>query len=113
MGKKKKSTFKKLQKANKRDTIFFDASRTKEPNQEFLKFLTSLDYKPEIKVRTQCSEEVSQIHRSLEVLSHFSCPHCRKWFSISEAPIERSTWACPWCFLRGEYNPVQEPVNES
>jgi hypothetical protein len=41
--------------------------------------------------------------RSIESLSHFSCPHCKSWFSISQAPTGRTRWACPWCFVEGEY----------
>lgn len=41
--------------------------------------------------------------RSFETLSHFSCPHCRKWFSISGAPTFKIEWACPWCFEVSNY----------
>lgn len=50
--------------------------------------------------------------RSIEVLSHFSCPHCHKWFSISEAPIDETRWDCPWCYMISEYV-VEEQPNES
>lgn len=35
--------------------------------------------------------------RSLEVLSHFWCRHCEKWWSIGDAPLEKKDWFCPWC----------------
>ena len=39
--------------------------------------------------------------RSLEILSHFSCPQCKKWWSIGDAPTDKDEWFCPWC---GEKN---------
>jgi len=34
---------------------------------------------------------------SIELLSHFSCRICNKWWSISDAPKEKKEWFCPWC----------------
>ncbi len=33
---------------------------------------------------------------SKEILTHFSCGHCKKWWSIGDVP-KRNTWFCPWC----------------
>ncbi len=33
---------------------------------------------------------------SKEILTHFSCGHCKKWWSIGDAP-KRNAWFCPWC----------------
>lgn len=41
--------------------------------------------------------------RSIENLSHFNCPDCLKWFSVSDAPTDKTQWACPWCFEVNEY----------
>lgn len=35
---------------------------------------------------------------SKELLIHFQCEKCGKWWSVSEAPIEeKNVWWCPWC----------------
>ncbi len=35
---------------------------------------------------------------SIEVLSHFACGKCSKWWSIGDAVLEdRTDWFCPWC----------------
>jgi len=33
---------------------------------------------------------------SVEHLAHFQCGHCKKWWSIGDAPV-REYWFCPWC----------------
>ena len=35
--------------------------------------------------------------RNIELLHHFSCQHCGKWWSIGDAPVEKQEWFCPWC----------------
>ena len=35
--------------------------------------------------------------RVIEKLSHFNCSKCKKWWSVSEAPEEKTNWFCPWC----------------
>ena len=35
--------------------------------------------------------------RSLELLSHFWCKQCKKWWSIGDAPLTKRDWFCPWC----------------
>ncbi len=34
--------------------------------------------------------------KSKEVLTHFNCGSCGKWWSVSEAPSKKNWW-CPWC----------------
>ncbi len=34
---------------------------------------------------------------SVELLRHFQCGHCEKWWSIGDAPPDRAIWYCPWC----------------
>lgn len=35
--------------------------------------------------------------RSVEILHHFSCGACKKWWSIGDAVKEKKDWFCPWC----------------
>lgn len=37
--------------------------------------------------------------RSTEILSHFQCKACDKWWSVGDAPADKKTWFCPWCGL--------------
>jgi len=32
-----------------------------------------------------------------EMLGHFSCGSCKKWWTIGDAPRAKTTWFCPWC----------------
>lgn len=42
---------------------------------------------------------------SLEVLSHFSCGKCSKWWSIGDAVLEdRTDWFCPWCGILNKFD---------
>ena len=34
---------------------------------------------------------------ALERLVHFHCATCHKWWSIGDAPREKTHWFCPWC----------------
>jgi rRNA maturation endonuclease Nob1 len=34
---------------------------------------------------------------SIEKLFHFSCPSCKKWFSIGDFPKSKKHVYCPWC----------------
>jgi PHP family Zn ribbon phosphoesterase len=43
--------------------------------------------------------------RSVETLHHFSCGKCKKWWSIGDAPKEKTEWFCPWC---GEGNTYEQ-----
>lgn len=33
---------------------------------------------------------------SIEKLTHFKCDACEKWWTIGDAPMDRSYY-CPWC----------------
>ena len=49
---------------------------------------------------------------STEVLYHFSCKHCKGWWSIAMekfVPMDRE-WSCPWCGERELYNEREFPV---
>lgn len=43
---------------------------------------------------------------SVELLTHYNCGRCDKWFSIGDAPSDRTRWTCPWCGLEQEFDPV-------
>lgn len=32
-----------------------------------------------------------------EVLAHFNCDSCNKWWTIGDAPDNKAEWFCPWC----------------
>lgn len=34
---------------------------------------------------------------SVELLVHFNCGACGKWWSVGDAPVEKTNWFCPWC----------------
>lgn len=34
---------------------------------------------------------------SKEILFHFECLKCKKWWSIGDAPPKKKEWYCPWC----------------
>lgn len=38
--------------------------------------------------------------RSHEDLSHFWCKLCNKWWSIGDAPVDKTDWYCPWCGVK-------------
>jgi predicted RNA-binding Zn-ribbon protein involved in translation (DUF1610 family) len=42
---------------------------------------------------------LKKIHgtRSIELLHHFRCGSCNKWWGIGDAPEKRKEWYCPWC----------------
>jgi ASC-1-like (ASCH) protein len=46
---------------------------------------------------------------SKEILTHFSCGHCKKWWSIGDAP-KRNVWFCPWCGKRQEVKKWTLPI---
>ncbi|MEI6022446.1 MAG: hypothetical protein WCQ32_01215 [bacterium] len=39
---------------------------------------------------------------SVEKLTHFNCGHCKKWWSIGDAP-KRKKWFCPYCGILSSY----------
>lgn len=42
-------------------------------------------------------------NRSVEKLNRFRCIECNKWWSVGDAPIEKTEWFCPWCGKNGKY----------
>jgi cob(I)alamin adenosyltransferase len=34
---------------------------------------------------------------AIEILTHFHCPHCTKWWSIGDPDSSKQHWYCPWC----------------
>ena len=41
--------------------------------------------------------------KSTEILAHFSCISCDKWWSIGDAPEDKKEWFCPWCGEKQEF----------
>ena len=48
------------------------------------------------------------MQRSIERLSHFACDHCQRWWSIGDAPADRTEWFCPWCGKTNTETAAQE-----
>lgn len=44
--------------------------------------------------------KMSPGEKSVEHLSHFWCPSCKKWWSIGDAPADKQEWYCPWCGIK-------------
>jgi len=40
---------------------------------------------------------------SIEILHHFQCGKCKKWWSIGDAPPNKE-WYCPWCGTKQKEN---------
>ena len=40
---------------------------------------------------------------SKEVLHHFQCGICQKWWTVGDAPAERLEWFCSWCGSKQEF----------
>jgi hypothetical protein len=51
-------------------------------------------------------ERESQYVRDIEGLSDFQCGRCEKWWSIGDAPSDRSEWCCPWYGLLDEFDAI-------
>lgn len=51
---------------------------------------------------------------SLEILFHFQCGACGKWWSIGDAMTKGSSggWYCPWCGIENEIDWSEELANE-
>ena len=43
-------------------------------------------------------------NKSVEKLHHFECIHCKKWWSVGDAPDDKIKWWCPWCGKENKYN---------
>ena len=41
--------------------------------------------------------------KSIELLYHFQCIFCNKWWSIGDAPEDKAKWFCPWCGKKNNY----------
>jgi predicted RNA-binding Zn-ribbon protein involved in translation (DUF1610 family) len=41
--------------------------------------------------------------RSVELLHHFRCYACGKWWSVGDAPLRKTLWFCPWCGMKEIY----------
>lgn len=41
--------------------------------------------------------KVIKSKKSVEILHHFSCGKCKKWWSIGDATKDKKEWFCPWC----------------
>jgi len=41
--------------------------------------------------------------RIIELLHHFICGKCGKWWSVGDAPKAKKIWHCPWCGAADEY----------
>lgn len=46
---------------------------------------------------------------SLEKLVHFQCGQCQKWWSVGDAPADKTVWFCPWC---GQKQTILVPKHE-
>lgn len=44
--------------------------------------------------------------RSVEMLTHFNCVYCKKWWSIGDAAQDKHEWFCPWCGKKNTYKKV-------
>ena len=42
--------------------------------------------------------------KSIELLHHFNCAYCKKWWSVGDAPENKEEWYCPWCGKVNNYN---------
>ncbi|MBU6427170.1 hypothetical protein KGQ27_02925 [Patescibacteria group bacterium] len=45
----------------------------------------------------------SKIKIAEEILSHFCCGFCGKWWTIGDAPKKRKMWFCPWCGKKTDF----------
>lgn len=50
--------------------------------------------------------------RSVERLSHFNCARCHKWWSVGDAPKDRTVWFCPWCGKEQEFGDADDEEQE-
>ena len=49
------------------------------------------------------------VFRSIELLNHFQCSSCKGWWTVGDAPPDRTIWYCTWCGKAGpigDKNPV-------
>lgn len=55
---------------------------------------------------TAALDQAAPHRQSVERLSHFQCGSCQGWWSIADAPDNR-TWYCPWCGCYARPEPVE------
>ncbi len=41
--------------------------------------------------------------KSTEILNHFHCIFCKKWWTVGDIPLEKKNWYCPWCGKENKY----------
>lgn len=41
--------------------------------------------------------------KKIEILHHFSCGKCGKWWTVGDASKMKKKWFCPWCGNRNEF----------
>lgn len=46
-------------------------------------------------------EKISK--KSTELLTHFNCYYCKKWWSVGDAPKNKKIWYCAWCAKPNHY----------
>jgi len=47
---------------------------------------------------------LKKVGRSVEILHHFTCRHCDKWWTVGDAPKGKKKWFCPWCGKKNFYS---------
>lgn len=45
--------------------------------------------------------------KSIELLHHFQCIFCNKWWSVGDAPDDKDKWFCPWCGKENTYKTLK------
>lgn len=48
-------------------------------------------------------EKISKGKKTVELLAHFNCGVCKKWWAIGDAPPKKKKWFCPWCGTKQNY----------
>lgn len=46
---------------------------------------------------------------STELLVHFNCGACQKWWSVGDAPPDKKNWFCPWCGTEQKIQIITHP----
>lgn len=46
---------------------------------------------------------------STELLVHFNCGACQKWWSVGDAPPDKENWFCPWCGTEQKIQIITHP----
>lgn len=53
---------------------------------------------------------MEEIKVSREMLKHFQCGKCKKWWTVGDTPEVKIEWFCPWCGGRGELEAVKGKI---